>query len=94
MTIPSRKVADRWMQDPALRGRYECIVPAVGLAFRLSDERHKSGLTQADVANLMGTSQAAVARLETGKLKPTWYAIERYAQALGKRPVVSLVVAE
>ena len=91
MTIPFRKVADKWMQDPAFRAEYERIGPAMELAFRLSDERHKSGLTQADVAKLMGTSQAAIARLETGKMKPTWDTIERYALALGKRPVVSLV---
>ncbi len=51
-------------------------------------------MTQTELARQMGTSQAAIARLEGGKVKPTWETVERYAKALGRRPVVTLVAAE
>jgi HTH-type transcriptional regulator/antitoxin HipB len=64
------------------------------MAFALAEARHAAGLTQAEVAKRMGTSQAAVARMERGVVKPSWASIERYASAVGRRPVVQLVAAE
>ena len=83
-----------WMRDPAFKAEYERIGPDMELAFALSEARKMSGLTQAEVAARMGTSQAAIARLEGGRMKPTWATIERYASAVGRRPVVQLVAAE
>ena len=60
------------------------------LAFALAEARRDAGLTQADVSRLMGTSQAAVARLESGRAKPNWETVERYARAVGRRAVVKL----
>ncbi len=64
------------------------------MAFALAEARHAAGLTQAQVAQRMGTSQAAVARMERGVVKPSWTGIERYARAVGRKPVVQLVAAE
>jgi len=50
-------------------------------------------LTQAELALRMGTSQAAVARIESGRGAPKWSTIERYARAVGARPVVHLLQA-
>jgi predicted transcriptional regulator len=44
--------------------------------------RKRSGLSQTDVAARMGTSQSAVARLETGELDARLSTLERYAAAL------------
>ena len=60
------------------------------LAFALAEARRDAGLTQAKVSRLMRTSQAAVARLESGRAKPTWDTIERFARAVGRRAVVKL----
>jgi transcriptional regulator with XRE-family HTH domain len=60
------------------------------LAFALAEARRESGLTQAEVGRRMGTSQAAIARLESGIASPVWETIERYARALGRHAVVRL----
>jgi acyl-CoA reductase-like NAD-dependent aldehyde dehydrogenase len=39
----------------------------------------------------MKTSQAAVARIESGHGAPKWETIERYARAVGTRPVLRLL---
>jgi len=57
--------------------------------------RAEAGLTQAQVAQRMGTKAPAVARLEnalvTGRPSPSLSTLRRYARALGKRLEVRLV---
>ncbi len=47
--------------------------------------RHALGLSQTQVAARMGTSQSAVARLETGISDVLISTVDRYASALGWR---------
>jgi len=55
--------------------------------------RAESGLTQAQVAERIGTTQSAVARLESslGKHSPSMSTLRRYASALGYKVQVRLV---
>ena len=54
-----------------------------GLIGRLTRRRAESGLSQARVAELMQTSQSAVARLESGRHDVQLSTVIRYAKALG-----------
>ena len=49
---------------------------------RLVEQRMALGLTQTEVAARMGTSQSAVARLESGEADVRVSTLERYAAAL------------
>ncbi|MGO9559675.1 MAG: helix-turn-helix domain-containing protein [Acidimicrobiales bacterium] len=51
---------------------------------RLVEERVALGLTQTEVAARMGTSQSAVARLESGDADVRISTLERYAAALDR----------
>jgi DNA-binding XRE family transcriptional regulator len=51
----------------------------------LAQARERAGLTQAEVARRMGTTQPAVARLERGEADPRLSTIERYAEVVGWR---------
>ena len=68
--------------------------------FRLLDEflkaRATAGITQAEVAERIGTTQSAIARLESGKGKhsPSLATLQKYAHALGYRLELRLVRAE
>jgi transcriptional regulator with XRE-family HTH domain len=93
MTIPFAKLRQKWMKDPKFRAEYERIGPGMDLAMTLSEARRKAGLTQVELAARMKTSQASVARIESGHGAPKWETIERYARALGATPVVRLVDA-
>jgi predicted transcriptional regulator len=46
--------------------------------------RQESGLSQTEIAARMGTSQSAVARLESGDLDVRLSTLERYAGAIGR----------
>lgn len=93
-TIPWSEIRAEWMEDPAFRAEVERIGPIMDMTFALAEARREAGLTQAEVAQRMRTSQAAVARMERGRVKPSWSSIERYARAVGRRPVIQLVAAE
>jgi transcriptional regulator with XRE-family HTH domain len=49
----------------------------------LAAQRQAAGLSQTEVAALMGTSQSAVARLESGTSDVRASTLERYAAAIG-----------
>jgi transcriptional regulator with XRE-family HTH domain len=61
---------------------------------RLVEERVSLGLTQTEVAARMGTSQSAVARLESGEADVRISTLERYAAALERSLDVRLETEE
>ncbi|MGY1714220.1 helix-turn-helix transcriptional regulator [Geodermatophilus sp. SYSU D01106] len=52
--------------------------------------REAAGLTQAELAERTGTSQSAVAHLESGRRIPTLTTLQKFAHALGRDVVVTL----
>ena len=54
-----------------------------GLVRELAAQRQATGLSQTEVAARMGTSQSAVARLESGAVDVRASTLERYAAAVG-----------
>ncbi|RZU52874.1 helix-turn-helix protein [Krasilnikovia cinnamomea] len=66
----------------AERARTEAWVSA----FHLAEERKRLGLTQREVADLMGVTPGRVSQIENGDLDANEVAtLSRYAQALGAR---------
>lgn len=57
----------------------------------LAERRKAAGLSRTVVAGRMGTSEAAVARLEAGATDPRWSSVERFAAAVGVRLDIHLV---
>ena len=49
-----------------------------------------AGLTQAELADRMGTTQSAIARMEGGGVRPTLETLEKLARAIGSDLVVGL----
>lgn len=90
MGIPLKKVAKRWMKEPGFKEGYDALDEEFSLASQLIDARARAGLTQAEVAARMGTSQSTVARLESGGAKPSLSTLRRCAQATGARVRITL----
>ena len=79
------------LEDPKFRKGYDQEKRAVFLAYRILTLREKLGLSQKEMAVRMGTSQQAVARLESGAYEGfTLKTLEKVAQALGADLVVDL----
>lgn len=79
----------RWQDDPAYRDAYAEQDEEFAVAAALIAARKRAGLSQAEVAVRMGTTQSAVARMEGGS--PTSVlTLRKYARATGSRLKVSL----
>lgn len=62
---------------------------------QLKEAREAKGLSLADVTELSGMDRSALSKLETGqRANPTVETLVRYAEAVGKRLVVSLAEVE
>jgi predicted transcriptional regulator len=68
---------------PVFPGFREMAERRNSLSGQLSSLRRQLGLSQAEVAARMGTSQSAVARFESGDLDVRLSTVERYTSALG-----------
>jgi ribosome-binding protein aMBF1 (putative translation factor) len=51
--------------------------------------RTKAGVTQVELAKRMGTTQTAIARLESGRVAPNTSTLQRFADAIKYRLVIS-----
>ena len=74
---------DEWLseklQDPEFRQAYDDLEPA----YQVARLRILRGLTQAQLAELVGTKQPSIARLESGKVIPKLDFLRRVVEALG-----------
>ena len=103
MTSEVIEMATRWDElktkrldamDDAERSEYERAYGAAALAAEVGEQvraaREAAGLSQRELARRMGTSQAAVDRLEAGRVGATLTTLERVASALNLKVNVEL----
>jgi DNA-binding XRE family transcriptional regulator len=80
----------RLLEEPETRTAYESMEAEYGIARELIAARTRAGLSQAQVAERMGTSQSTIARLESGRTLPSLRTLDRYARATGSKAVLRL----
>lgn len=90
-TIKADDLHERDMtDDPAYREAYDAFEGEFALVNALIQARTRAHLSQAEVASRMGTTESAVSRLESGRVKPSTRTLERYARATGHKLHISL----
>ena len=85
------RIADlhtKWLKEPKYRKEYEALGQEFALASAVIDARNRAGLTQQALARKMGTTQPVVARLESGRMRPSMRTLERLAEATGSRLLI------
>jgi ribosome-binding protein aMBF1 (putative translation factor) len=87
--IPVEESFGQWDNDPEFRAAYDVLAQEFSLASALIKARGDAGMTQGQVAAAMGTTQAAIARLESGRIRPTTRTLEQYAKATHTRLRIS-----
>ncbi len=85
--VDYEKWHDQQMQDPEFMAELEKLEPG----YQVARLRIKLGLTQAQLAELVGTRQPSIARLENGEASPSLSFLEKVAEALGAEVKVQLV---
>lgn len=90
-----QELMKKLMKRPGVKAEVERIEREEGVLLdALLMARQSAGLTQADVAQRMGTQTPAVARLEralaTGKHSPSIATVRKYVDACGKKLVLKV----
>jgi len=78
----------RWMKEPKYRKAYDALEDEFAVAKAVIAARNRAGLTQAELARKMGTTQPVVARMEGGRISPSLRTLQRLAQATGSRLLI------
>lgn len=88
-----RKFKQEALNRPRVQRAYAELADEFSFLEAILSARAESGLTQAEVAARTGTTQSAIARLESpqGRHSPSIATLQRYAKALGYTLEIRLV---
>lgn len=97
-TPPTRtheEMVAEWMLDPALKAEYDAIAEEFELLDEILAARKSAGLTQAQIAERMGTKATAITRMESnlasGQSGPSFTTLKKFAKATGKKLQIRFV---
>ncbi|MEP6565846.1 MAG: helix-turn-helix transcriptional regulator [Mesorhizobium sp.] len=88
-TIAVEDIAKEWFKDPEFVAEYDALEEEFALAEALIKARGEADMTQEQVAVAMGTTQAVIARLESGRNLPSTRTLQRFAKATGSKLRIS-----
>lgn len=86
-----RKHLEETMQDTEFASEWEALEPQYQLARQVISARLQKGLTQKQLADLVGTSQANISKIEHAEMNPSIEMTQRIASGLGKKLKISLL---
>jgi transcriptional regulator with XRE-family HTH domain len=91
--LTHKQLKSRALSRADVKAEYERLDEEFALLDEFLKARTTAGITQAEVAERIGTTQSAVARLESGRGKhsPSLATLQRYAHALGYRLELRLI---
>lgn len=93
MTIPLKEFMAKSLADPEVKREFDALEQEFAIASELIRARARAGLSQAELATRMGTSQSAIARLESGRTLPSAKTLLRFAEATKSKVELRLSAA-
>lgn len=79
------------MKDPAFRAEYEALEPEFAIMQAIVDARKESGLTQKQLSEKTGITQADISRMERGGANPSLHTLQRLAAGMNMKLKVEFV---
>lgn len=91
--LSHKELKARALQQPDVKAEYDSLEEEFQLLDEFLKARTAAGVTQAEVARRIGTTQSAIARLEGGSSShsPSLATLRKYAHALGCRLELKLI---
>jgi transcriptional regulator with XRE-family HTH domain len=80
-----KKFRKKALAKPGVKAEYDALSPAFEMKRQMIALRKEAGLTQAEMAERLGTKKSNISRLEsvTSGVSPRLATVEQYARALG-----------
>ena len=79
------------LKDPELKAEYDALEPEFVIMEAIMKARIKTGLTQKELSEKTGISQADISRLEHGTANPSIKTIQRIATALDRKLSIQFI---
>jgi len=91
--LTHKELKIRALKRPDVKSEYDRLDEEFSFLDEFLKARSSAGITQAEVAQRIGTTQSVIARLESGRGKhsPSLATLQKYARALGCRLEVRLI---
>ena len=83
------KLKKELLADPETYQEYKALEPEYDLIRQIIKARMEQGMTQSELARLIGTKQSNISRLEGGDYNPSLQFLKRVARGLGKELHIS-----
>jgi len=93
MTIPLKEFMAKSLTDPEVKREFDALEQEFAISSELIRARARAGLSQTELAERMGTSQSAIARIESGRTLPSAKTLIRFAEATGSKIELRLLAA-
>lgn len=90
MSPLSKTTFEYWQNEQLKDPRFVAAAGELEPGYQIARLRIQKGLTQAQLADLVGTRQPSIARLESGERKPSLSFLQRVAEALNARIEIRL----
>ena len=79
------------LKNPELKQEYDALEPEFAIVQAMINARKESGLTQKQLSDRTGITQADISRLENGNANPSIRTLQRLANAMGKTLKIEFV---
>ena len=79
------------MKDPEFKKEYDALEPEFAIIQAIIDARKNSGITQKQLAERSGITQADISRLENGNANPSIRTLKKLAASLNRKLKIEFV---
>ena len=85
---------DEQLHDPAFKEEWDALEPEYQIIRAMLEGREELHMTQKQLSDLTGISQADISRLENGTANPSLRTLRRLADAMGKKVKIEFMSAD
>lgn len=86
-----RETLNQQLQNPEFKAEWDALEPEFQIIKAMIDGRKEKNITQKELADLTGITQADISRIETGNSNPSIQTLQRLAAGLGMRVKLEFV---
>ena len=86
-----KEYKEKALQDPAVRAEYDAVEAEYNIIQAMIDARNSQHMTQKELAERTGITQADISRIENGTRNPSLAMMKRIAQGLGMQLKLEMI---
>ncbi len=79
------ELKENLLKDPEVRAEYDALEPEYDIIQAMIDARKQKGITQKELSERTGITQADISRIENGTRNPSLAMLKRLANGMGMR---------